>query len=79
VAAVPEPIWGLSLITQPHVSAKVVSEALAVGIRHFWFQPGAEHPGAIAEARAAQSRVISGGPCLLVVLRYDARSEAQLD
>jgi predicted CoA-binding protein len=67
----PEGVHGVSLITQPTVSATVVDEALELGVRHFWFQPGAEHAGAIERARAAGAVVIGNGPCLLVVLGYD--------
>ena len=75
VRAVPEPVHGLSLVTQPETSVQVVQEALDCNVRHFWFQPGAEHPRALALARAADSVVIAGGPCVLVVLRYDASAD----
>ena len=70
LSALPELPHGVSLITPPSVSAKAVDEALALGIRHFWFQPGAEHESAIQKARAAGANVIAYGPCLLVVLRW---------
>jgi len=70
LAAAPLPIHGVSLVTQPEVSVNVIDEALALGIRHFWFQPGAEHPTALERATAAGANVIAGGPCLLVVLGY---------
>lgn len=70
LAEVPAPIHGVSLITQPAVSIDIVDQALALGIQHFWFQPGAEHPTALERARAAGANVIAGGPCILVVLGY---------
>lgn len=70
LAAAPSPIHGVSLVTQPEVSVDVIDEALAQGIRHFWFQPGAEHPTALERATRAGANVIAGGPCLLVVLGY---------
>ena len=74
LAALPEPIHGLSLITQPNVSERVVDDALARGVRFFWFQPGAEHDAAIAQAKSADATVIAHGPCLLVVLGTRART-----
>lgn len=75
LAAAPSPIHGVSLITQPEVSIDIVDQALALGIRHFWFQPGAEHPTALERARAAGANVIAGGPCILVVLGYRERED----
>lgn len=72
LAALPESVHGVSLITQPAISERVINEGLALGIRKFWFQPGSEHPGAIERAREADSIVIAGGPCILVVLGFDA-------
>jgi predicted CoA-binding protein len=70
LAALPERVHGVSLITQPSVSASIVDQALALGIRHFWFQVGSEHPAAIARAREAGANVIAYGPCVLVVLGF---------
>lgn len=70
LADVPASVHGVSLITQPAVSAQVVDEALSLGIRHLWFQPGSEDDAAIARARAAGATVIADGACLLVVLGY---------
>jgi hypothetical protein len=61
------------IITPPEVSAQIVEDALALGIRFLWFQPGAEHRGAIERARRAGCVVISDGPCLLVVLGWRER------
>lgn len=70
LSEVPEAVHAVSLVTQPAVSVSIVDEALELGIRHFWFQPGAEHPIALKRAQAAGSNVIAGGPCILVVLGY---------
>jgi uncharacterized protein len=70
LSSIPEPVHAVSIITPPAVSELVVNEALSLGIRFLWFQPGAEHDGAIAKARAAGCSVIGHGPCLLVVLRW---------
>lgn len=72
LAALPGPVHGVSLITQPAISERIVDEGLALGIRNFWFQPGSEHPSVIERAREADSVVIAGGPCILIVLGFDA-------
>lgn len=60
----------VSIITPPQVTELVVAEALELGIQHFWMQPGAESPAAIAACRQAGVNLIHSGPCLLVVLGY---------
>lgn len=76
VAAVPQlasiqpAVHGVSIITPPQVTEKILEEALDLNIRHFWIQPGAEHPSAIERAVAQGANVISNGPCILVVLGY---------
>jgi predicted CoA-binding protein len=61
---------GVSVITPPKVTERVVEEAAALGIRQVWMQPGAESPEAVAKAESLGLEVIAGGPCLLVVLGY---------
>jgi predicted CoA-binding protein len=61
---------GISVITQPDVTESIVDEAIALGIRHIWMQPGAESGAAIQAAEDAGINVIHSGPCLLVVLGY---------
>jgi len=65
-----ETVHGVSIITPPSVTEKVVAEAGRFGIRHVWMQPGAESDAAIERARALEMNVIAGGPCLLVVLGF---------
>ncbi len=60
----------VSIITPPRVTERVVAEAASLGIGHLWMQPGAESAAAVRAARDAGINVISGGPCLLVVLGY---------
>ena len=60
----------LSIITPPHVTEKVVEDAISVGVKHLWMQPGAESESAVARATDAGLTVIAGGPCLLVVLGF---------
>ena len=68
LASLPEKVQSVSIITPPAVSEKVVDEAIALGVKNVWMQPGAESPAAIDRARQAGLRVIAGGPCLLVTL-----------
>jgi predicted CoA-binding protein len=70
LASLPEAVHGLSIITPPAITERVVDEALAIGIENLWMQPGAESADAVARAEAAGCNVIAGGPCLLVVLGY---------
>ena len=70
LALTPEPVRAVSIITPPAVSEGVVAEAARLGIRHFWFQPGAESARVLALAKEHGLEPIAGGPCLLVVLGY---------
>lgn len=70
LADLPERPHGVSIVTPPGVTAAVVEQGLALGIRNYWMQPGAEHDGAIERASAAGANVIARGPCILVVLGY---------
>lgn len=68
--SVPGDIDGVSIITPPPVTEMVVSQALALGIKNIWMQPGAESPAAVDLAVHAGANVIAGGPCILVALHY---------
>lgn len=70
LAALPEPVRGLSIITPPEVTERLVDEAAAAGIKRLWMQPGAESARAIARAEELGLTVIAGGPCVLVALRF---------
>lgn len=70
LASIPGQIDGVSVITPPAVTEKVVEQAIERGIDHVWMQPGAESDAAIDRAEAAGINVIAGGPCLLVSLRF---------
>jgi predicted CoA-binding protein len=70
LASVPSDVDGVSIITPPAVTEKVVEQALQRGIKQIWMQPGAESSAAIESAENAGANVIAGGPCLLVALRY---------
>jgi predicted CoA-binding protein len=70
LASVPDGIDGVSIITPPAVTEKVVEQALGRGIKQIWMQPGAESESAIAAAKEVGANVIAGGPCVLVTLRF---------
>ena len=58
------------VITPPKIAESIVEQAAAIGVKNIWFQPGAESEQAVTRARILGINVISGGPCLLVVLGY---------
>jgi len=59
-----------SIVAPPHAAASIVDDAVKAGVRHLWFQPGAEEPTAVAQARAHGLEVIADGSCLLVALGF---------
>jgi len=70
LAALPEPVPAISIITPPAITEQVVRDAAAAGVTHVWMQPGAESVEAVRAAEELGLSVIAGGPCLLVVLGY---------
>ena len=73
LASLPEPVHGLSIITPPPVTERLVETAHAAGITRIWMQPGAESERAIERCRELGIALIAGGPCLLVALGYRER------
>ncbi len=73
LAALPERVPAVSVITPPEITEQVVREAHAAGVKHVWMQPGAESVEAVRAAESLGMSVIAGGPCLLVVLGYSER------
>lgn len=70
LASLPEPVWGVSIITPPSVTESIIEQAGKLGIKHVWMQPGAESQEAIQRAEQFGMNVIAGGPCILVVMHY---------
>lgn len=68
--AVPGPPRAVSIVAPPAAAAAIVADALAAGVRHLWFQPGAEDRAATLTARAQGLEVIADGPCVLVALGF---------
>ncbi len=71
LAGLPEEVHGLSIITPPVVTEKLVEDANAAGITRIWMQPGAESARAIERCRELGISVIAGGPCVLIDLGFD--------
>lgn len=71
LAALPEKVESISVITPPVITEKVVDEAIAAGVKNIWMQPGAESKAAVDKGRKAGLNVIGGNACLLVVLGYN--------
>ena len=70
LASLPEPVHGVSIITPPEVTEKIVPQAAEAGIQHLWMQPGAESDKALQLGEELGLSVIGDGSCLLVVLGY---------
>lgn len=68
--SLPEPVHGVSIITPPAVTERIVADAHAAGIGHVWMQPGAESAAAVARAGTLGLSVIGGDACILVVLGF---------
>ena len=68
--SVPEPLFGVSIITPPPVTDVVLDQIASLGIRHVWLQEGSENPAVLEKARRLDLDVIAGGPCVLVALHY---------
>lgn len=70
LASLPEVPHGVSIITPPAITERVVEQAVELGIKHIWMQPGAESASAVAYGRENGINVVGYGPCVLVVLGY---------
>ena len=68
LASLPAGVRGLSIVTPPAITERLVEEAAEAGIRLLWMQPGAESARAVARAEELGLDCIHGGPCVLVEL-----------
>jgi predicted CoA-binding protein len=64
------PARAVSVVAPPAVAGEIVADAVAMGVRYLWFQPGAEDAAAVEAARARGVEVIADGACLLVALGF---------
>ena len=70
LASIPEKVRGVSIITPPPVTERIVAEAAEAGAKFVWMQPGAESPEAIRIAREKGLEVIADGTCFLVETHF---------
>jgi predicted CoA-binding protein len=70
-----EPVDGVSIVTSPAVSGKILQQAAQAKIRNVWLQPGAEGPDWRQQAERLGLCAIGGGPCVLVALHYHENEE----
>jgi len=70
LGALPVKVRGVSIITPPAITERVVEEAAQAGAEFVWMQPGAESPEAVRKAQALGLKVIANGPCYLVVAGF---------
>lgn len=66
----PPEVQSLSIVTPPQVTLRIVTEAIAHGIKNIWMQPGAGHPDAIELCKNNSINCIADGSCILVVMGY---------
>ena len=62
----------VSIVTPPHVTLGVVSEAARIGVTHVWLQPGSEDAAVLRSCEKLGLTHIYGGPCLLTELGFNA-------
>jgi predicted CoA-binding protein len=70
LGSLPEPVRGVSVITPPAVTERIVEDLPAVRAHFVWMQPGAESAAAVARAEDLGVTVIAGGPCVLVAMGF---------
>lgn len=73
LASLPELPHGISIITPPTITEQVVEQAVSLGIKHIWMQPGAESAKAVDHARENGVNIVAYGACALVVMGYSER------
>jgi predicted CoA-binding protein len=70
LGALPVRVRGVSIITPPAITERVVEEAAAAGAEFVWMQPGAESMAAVQKAESLGLKVIANGPCYLVLAHF---------
>lgn len=73
--AVPGPVDLVLVFRRPAAVPAVVEDALAVGARAVWLQPGARHDGAARRAREAGLRVVVDACAAVIHRTLRARGE----
>jgi predicted CoA-binding protein len=70
LASLPGSVDGVSIVTPPEITQQAVEQAVQLGVKNIWLQPGAESQAAIRHAERAEVNLLAGGPCVLVALRF---------
>jgi predicted CoA-binding protein len=70
LASLPATVAGVCVITPPHVTDSIIEQAGRLGLKNIWLQPGAESEQGVQRATQLGMNVVSGGPCVLVALRF---------
>jgi len=67
---------GVSIVTPPSVTAKVIEEAIGLGFKRFWLQPGAESADIVTRLKSLDDSFIKlyGGPCVLISIDHGGKS-----
>ena len=68
--ALPTSVHGISIITPPAITEKIVEVVVDLEIKHVWMQPGAESQAAIDFALSHSINLIAGDACLLVAIGF---------
>ena len=68
--SLPRSVRGVSVITPPEITERIIEAVPDAGASFVWMQPGAESEAAISRAEGLDVRVIARGPCLLVALGF---------
>ena len=66
LASLPQSVYGISIITPPEITERIVEEAGQLGIVHLWMQPGAQSDRSVAIAQQFGMNFIAGDACLLL-------------
>lgn len=57
----------VSVVTPPEVSEKILDEAIALGVKNIWFQPGAESDQILLKSKGRKDINIITNQCVLKV------------
>ena len=66
LASLPVSVHGISIITPPEITERIIEEAGELGIVHLWIQPGAQSERGVTIAQRFGMNCIAGDACLLL-------------
>ena len=73
--SLPDSVDGVSIVTLSGKTEQVVLQAVELGVRNIWIQPGAENEESGDCAERSGANLFAGGPRVLIALGY--REEEQ--